>query len=110
MVFDGFVWNTRPGACEEEPPVANSGPWSTTVTSVQPRSVSSSASALPTTPAPMMTTRGDLVMSTHSVATARVAPYDARCAQHNTRASADVAHPLAHLVGGLDHALGDAGE
>src|SRR2546423_250878 len=50
IVFDALVWNTRPGACEEEPPVANSGPWSTTVTPVHPRLVSSSATAQPTTP------------------------------------------------------------
>ncbi len=58
MVFDGLHWNTRPGAWELEPPVAYSGPWSSTVMSVQPRTDSSSASAAPTTPAPMMTTRG----------------------------------------------------
>src|ERR1700754_4851449 len=61
MVFDGLVWKTRPGACEEEPPVAGRGPWSTTVTSVQPRAEISSASAAPTTPAPMMTTRGPAI-------------------------------------------------
>ena len=46
---------------------AGRSPWSTTVTSVQPRAVSSSASAAPTTPAPMMTTRGP-VMPTSIVA------------------------------------------
>ena len=48
---DGLVWNTRPGACEVEPPVGEQRPWSTTVTSVQPRSVSSSARLVPTMPA-----------------------------------------------------------
>src|SRR5689334_7239213 len=61
MVFEGFVWKTRPGACEEEPPVAGRRPWSTTVTSVQPRAEISSARAAPTTPAPMMTTRGPAI-------------------------------------------------
>src|SRR5919108_4061306 len=61
MVLEEFVWKTRPGACEVEPPVAGSGPWSTTVTSVQPRAESSSASAAPTTPAPMITTRAPLM-------------------------------------------------
>lgn len=58
MVFDGLVWNTSPGACEVEPPVANSGPRSTTVTSVQPRTVSSSAREVPTIPAPITTILG----------------------------------------------------
>src|SRR5436190_2038717 len=58
MVLDGLAWNTSPGACEEDPPAAGSDPWSTTVTSVHPRSDSSSARAAPTTPAPMITTRG----------------------------------------------------
>ena len=58
MVFEGLVWNTSPGACDVEPPVANSGPRSTTVTSVQPRSVSSSAREVPTMPAPITTTLG----------------------------------------------------
>lgn len=57
MVLDGPVWKTRPGACEVEPPGAGSGPCSRTVTSVQPRAVSSSASEQPTMPAPMTTTR-----------------------------------------------------
>src|SRR4051812_14477348 len=61
MVLEEFVWKTRPGAWDEEPPVAGSGPWSTTVTSVQPRAEISSASAAPTTPAPMMTTRGPAI-------------------------------------------------
>ena len=55
----GLAWNTSPGACEVEPPAAGRRPWSTTVMSVQPRSVSSSARPTPTMPAPMMTTRGD---------------------------------------------------
>jgi hypothetical protein len=36
MVLDGLVWNTRPGACDDDPPVVNNGPRSSTVTSVQP--------------------------------------------------------------------------
>src|SRR6266542_3008120 len=63
MVFEGLVWNTSPGACEVEPPVAGSGPWSTTVMSSQPRADSSSASAAPTTPAPMTTTRGPTIVT-----------------------------------------------
>ena len=59
IVFDGLVWNTRPGACDEDPPVSGSGPWSRTVTRSQPRAVSSSARLVPTMPAPMITTRGD---------------------------------------------------
>ncbi len=43
-------------------------PWSTTVTSVQPRAESSSASAAPTTPAPMMTTRGPAIATPPIVA------------------------------------------
>ena len=35
IVFDGLAWNTSPGACEVEPPVSGSGPWSMTVTSVE---------------------------------------------------------------------------
>src|SRR5918997_1061727 len=58
MVFDGLTWNTSPGAWEVEPPVSGSGPWSTTVTRSTPRAVSSSARLVPTTPAPMITTRG----------------------------------------------------
>src|SRR4051794_16369455 len=61
MVLEELVWKTRPGACELEPPVAGSGPWSTTVTSVQPRAETSSARAAPTTPAPMITTRGPAI-------------------------------------------------
>src|ERR1700712_3127409 len=57
MVREPLAWNTSPGACEDEPPGAGNSPWSTTVTCVHPRAVSSSASAAPTTPAPMMTTR-----------------------------------------------------
>lgn len=58
MVLEELVWKTSPGACELDPPVANRGPCSSTVTSVQPRSVSSSLSAQPTMPAPMITTLG----------------------------------------------------
>lgn len=36
MVFDGLVANTRPGACDVDPPVVNKGPRSTTVTSMPP--------------------------------------------------------------------------
>ena len=61
IALEPFVWNTRPGACEDEPPAAHRRPWSRTVTSVQPRSVSSSARPAPTIPAPMMTTRGDAI-------------------------------------------------
>src|SRR3954469_4587573 len=64
MVFDGLTWKTSPGACEVEPPVSGSGPWSTTVTRSTPRAVSSSARLAPTTPAPMMTTRGEVDMRT----------------------------------------------
>src|SRR5690606_25500975 len=59
MTREGLTWKTKPGACEEDPPVTGRGPWSTTVTSVQPRRISSSASAAPTTPAPMTTMRDD---------------------------------------------------
>ncbi len=38
IVREPFVWNTRPGACEVDPPVSNSGPWSRTSTSVIPSS------------------------------------------------------------------------
>src|SRR3712207_3614414 len=58
MVFEALVWKTSPGACDVDPPVSGSGPWSTTVTWSQPRAVSSSARLAPTMPAPMMTTRG----------------------------------------------------
>src|ERR671917_133230 len=58
MVLEALVWKTSPGACEVEPPVSGRGPWSTTVTRSQPRTVSSSARLAPTIPAPMMTTRG----------------------------------------------------
>src|SRR4029077_7971061 len=57
MNRDVLVRLISPGACEDEPPVANNGPLSTTVTSGAPRSTSSSASAAPTAPAPMMTNR-----------------------------------------------------
>src|SRR5438128_12661294 len=62
MVLDGLTWKTSPGAWEVEPPVSGSGPWSTTVTRSTPRAVSSSARLVPTTPAPMMTTRGEVDM------------------------------------------------
>ena len=29
IVRDGLCWKTRPGACEVDPPVSHSGPWST---------------------------------------------------------------------------------
>ena len=58
IVFDAFVWKMIPGAWLVEPPVLNSPPCSTTVTSVQPRRTSSSAREQPTMPAPMITTRG----------------------------------------------------
>src|SRR5690625_3046863 len=54
MVLDGLIWKTKPGACDDDPPVLKRGPWSTTVTSWAPRCVSSSASAAPTTPDPIM--------------------------------------------------------
>ena len=63
IVREALVWNTRPGAWDVEPPVSGSGPWSRTVTSVQPRSVSSSARFAPTIPAPMTTTRGVVLMA-----------------------------------------------
>src|SRR5918998_798477 len=58
MVLEALVWKTSPGACEVEPPDSGRGPWSTTVTRSQPRTVSSYARFAPTIPAPMMTTRG----------------------------------------------------
>src|SRR6476659_7878485 len=58
IVFEPFVWNTSPGAWLDEPPAAQRVPWSTTVTSVQPRAVSSSARFAPTIPAPMIATLG----------------------------------------------------
>jgi hypothetical protein len=58
IVFDALVWKMIPGAWLLDPPVLNSRPCSTTVTSDQPRSTSSSAIEHPTMPAPMMTTRG----------------------------------------------------
>src|SRR5687768_14161639 len=61
MVLEGLAWNTSPGAWDVEPPGAGKGPWSTTVTSVQPRAESSSARAAPTTPAPMITTRAPVM-------------------------------------------------
>src|SRR3954451_16632898 len=63
MVFEALVWKTSPGACEVDPPVSGSGPWSTTVTRSQPRAVSSSARFAPTMPAPMITTRGVVDMT-----------------------------------------------
>src|SRR6478609_7371110 len=62
MVLDWLFWNTRPGACDVEPPASSSGPCSTTVMSFQPRLASSSARLVPTMPAPMMTTRGDALI------------------------------------------------
>ena len=38
IVREPFVWKTRPGACDVDPPVSNSGPWSITRTSVDPSS------------------------------------------------------------------------
>src|SRR3712207_2374110 len=58
IVLEALVWKTRPGACDDEPPVSGRGPWSSTVTRSQPRAVSSSARLAPTIPAPMMTTFG----------------------------------------------------
>src|SRR3954451_3456758 len=75
MVLEELAWKTRPGACEDDPPVAGSGPWSTTVTSVQPRAEISSASAAPTTPAPMMTTRGPAIAAP---------PVKLLCTQHDS--------------------------
>src|SRR3954468_579666 len=63
MNRDVLVRLIKPGACDDEPPVANSGPLSTTVTSGSPRSTSSSASAAPTTPAPMITKRRCIIRS-----------------------------------------------
>ena len=34
IVRDALCWKTSPGACEVEPPVSNSGPWSTTTMSL----------------------------------------------------------------------------
>src|SRR6476469_999064 len=61
MALLGLVWNTRPGACEDDPPGAGNGPWSTRVMSSHPRADSSSTSAAPTTPAPTTTTRGPAI-------------------------------------------------
>src|SRR5947208_5844042 len=82
MVFDEFVWKTRPGACDEDPPVAGNGPWSTTVTSVQPRAEISSARAAPTTPAPMITTRGPAIAAPPKIKTVELlsAQRDSGCA------------------------------
>ncbi len=38
IVREPFVWKTSPGACDVDPPVSNSGPWSITSTSVTPSS------------------------------------------------------------------------
>ena len=57
-------WSGRPGpgACERGARRWRAAaPWSTTVMSSQPRAESSSARAAPTTPAPMMTTRGPAI-------------------------------------------------
>ena len=58
MVFEGFVWKTRPGAWDVEPPGIFRGPWSRTVMLFQPRATSSSARFVPTIPAPIMTMLG----------------------------------------------------
>src|SRR6478735_10787502 len=71
MERDGLVWKTSPGAWEVEPPGVASGPCSTTVMSVQPRLTSSSARLAPTMPAPMITTRG-LLMIDYSSCWSRV--------------------------------------
>ena len=63
IVFEGLIWKTRPGACEVEPPGRLSGPCSMTVMSDHPRDTSSSARFVPTMPAPMMTVRGETVLS-----------------------------------------------
>src|ERR1700761_246551 len=77
MVLLGLVWNTSPGACPVDPPgrvvLVGRGPWSSTVTLVQPRPVSSSARAQPTMPAPITTTRGPAPIWPSSVA------HNARC-------------------------------
>ena len=39
MVLEALIWKTSPGAWDVEPPVSNSGPWSTTTTSRQPSCV-----------------------------------------------------------------------
>jgi hypothetical protein len=57
IVRDGLCWKTRPGACDVEPPVWNSGPWSTTTTSCQPRSARWWATLAPAIPAPTITAR-----------------------------------------------------
>ena len=59
IVRDALCWKTSPGACEVEPPVWNSGPWSTTTISSQPRSARWWATPAPAMPAPTTTTRAD---------------------------------------------------
>ncbi len=36
MVAEPLCWNTSPGACDVEPPVSHSGPWSSSTTSLRP--------------------------------------------------------------------------
>src|SRR6266545_7866228 len=55
VVREPLVWNTSPGACEVEPPVSNSGPWSSTSTSDWPSSASCQAALAPTMPQPTIT-------------------------------------------------------
>src|SRR5258706_13842433 len=55
MVREPLVWKTTPGACDVEPPGFQSLPFSSTMTSQYPRSVSSSANEQPTIPAPIIT-------------------------------------------------------
>ena len=59
IVRDALCWKTSPGACEVEPPVSHSGPWSTTTICSQPRSARWWATLAPAIPAPTMTTRAD---------------------------------------------------
>src|SRR3954452_9318896 len=58
IVCDGLSWNTSPGACDVEPPVSHSGPWSTTTMSDQPSSARWRATLAPAIPAPPTTTPG----------------------------------------------------
>src|SRR5262249_24947563 len=60
---------TNPGACDVEPPVSKSGPWSRTTMSHSPFFVRKYAALVPTTPAPTMT-RDALVSTANSSATA----------------------------------------
>src|SRR6478735_994117 len=88
MERDGLVWKTSPGAWEVEPPGVASGPCSTTVMSVQPRSTSSSARLAPTMPAPMISTRG-LLMIGYSCCWSR----DARTSAEDDGAGPVAEHP-----------------